>query len=104
MGLAALDTWRGTMAWHQRHRLGLLRARLALAAGDAGEAAHLAGAVRDDAARRGAITRMATRPKATRATAIGAEKSRKMATMPTGLNRADPRIMPRDVSRAAPLR
>ena len=52
--LAGLDTWRGTMAWHQRHRLGLLRARLALAAGDAGEAAHLAGTVRDDAARRGA--------------------------------------------------
>ncbi|MGQ0521114.1 MAG: ATP-binding protein [Actinomycetota bacterium] len=52
--LAALDTWRGTMAWHQRHRLGLLRARLALAAGDAGEAARLAGTVRDDAARRGA--------------------------------------------------
>ncbi|MGH9189318.1 MAG: ATP-binding protein, partial [Acidimicrobiales bacterium] len=52
--LAALDTWPGTMAWHQRHRLGLLRARLALAAGDAGEAAHLARAVRDDAARRGA--------------------------------------------------
>ncbi|MGH9155693.1 MAG: BTAD domain-containing putative transcriptional regulator [Acidimicrobiales bacterium] len=52
--LAALDNWRGTMAWHQRHRLGLLRARLVLAAGYAGEAAHLAGTVRDDAARRGA--------------------------------------------------
>ncbi len=52
--LAALDNWRGTMAWHQRHRLGLLRARLALADGDAGEAAHLARTVGDDAARRGA--------------------------------------------------
>lgn len=32
--LAPVDTWGGTMAWHQRHRLGLLRARLALSAGD----------------------------------------------------------------------
>ena len=52
--LSAVDTWRGTMAWHQRHRLGLLRARLALAAGDTDQAAHLASAVADDAAGRGA--------------------------------------------------
>jgi hypothetical protein len=52
--LAAVDTWRGTMAWHQRHRLGLLRARMALAAGDAGEAARVAGAVQEDATLRGA--------------------------------------------------
>ncbi len=29
-----IGDWQGTMAWHQRHRLGLLRARLALADGD----------------------------------------------------------------------
>lgn len=29
-----LKAWNGTMAWHQRHRLGLLRARLSLASGD----------------------------------------------------------------------
>ena len=52
--LSIVDTWRGAMAWHQRHRLGLLRARLALAAGDPGEAAHLAAAVAEDAGRRGA--------------------------------------------------
>jgi tetratricopeptide (TPR) repeat protein len=52
--LAPVDTWAGTMAWHQRHRLGLLRARLALADGDADAAAELAAAVTEDAARRGA--------------------------------------------------
>lgn len=52
--LAPVDTWSGTMAWHQRHRLGLLRARLALAAGDGETAAGLASAVADDAASRGA--------------------------------------------------
>ena len=52
--LAPVDTWAGTMAWHHRHRLGLLRARLALAGGDAEDAAQLASAVSDDAARRGA--------------------------------------------------
>lgn len=52
--LAPVDTWGGTMAWHQRHRLGLLRARLALADGDAEQGAHLALAVTEDAARRGA--------------------------------------------------
>jgi hypothetical protein len=52
--LSPVDTWDGTMAWHQRHRLGLLRARLALAGGDAEAAAALAHAVAGDAARRGA--------------------------------------------------
>lgn len=52
--LAPVDRWGGTMAWHQRHRLGLLRARLALAGGDAEEAGHLASAVAEDAERRGA--------------------------------------------------
>jgi hypothetical protein len=52
--LAPVDTWQGTMAWHQRHRLGLLRARLALADGDGDAAAGLAAAVVADAAARGA--------------------------------------------------
>ena len=43
-----------TMAWHQRHRWGLLRARLALAAGDRETAASLAAEVAGDAAARGA--------------------------------------------------
>jgi DNA-binding SARP family transcriptional activator len=52
--LAAVDSWQGTMAWHQRHRLGVLRARLALADGDAQRAAELGSAVAADAAARGA--------------------------------------------------
>jgi DNA-binding SARP family transcriptional activator len=52
--LADLDTWNGTMAWHQRHRLGVQRARLALRTGDASGAADLAEAVVTDAAARGA--------------------------------------------------
>jgi hypothetical protein len=52
--LDPVDAWAGTMAWHQRHRLGLLRARLALAGGDPDGAAGLALAVRDDARSRGA--------------------------------------------------
>ncbi len=52
--LAPVDTWDGTMAWHQRHRLGLLRARLAIAADDLPAAAELARAVAGDAAQRGA--------------------------------------------------
>ena len=32
--LTPVESWTGTMAWHQRHRLDLLRARLALADGD----------------------------------------------------------------------
>ena len=43
-----------TMAWHQRHRLGLLRARLVLAGGDRAAAAILAAEVAGDAAARGA--------------------------------------------------
>jgi DNA-binding SARP family transcriptional activator len=43
-----------TMAWHQRHRLGLLRARLALAGGDQAGAALLAAEVAGDAAARAA--------------------------------------------------
>ena len=52
--LAPVDGWGGTMAWHQRHRLGLLRARLAIADGDPDTAAELASAVAEDAAGRGA--------------------------------------------------
>jgi DNA-binding SARP family transcriptional activator len=52
--LSPVDTWQGTMAWHQRHRLGLLRARLALLDGDRDRAADLAGAVVSDAGARGA--------------------------------------------------
>jgi hypothetical protein len=44
----------GTMAWHQRHRYGLVQARLALGAGDAARAAALASAVALDAEARGA--------------------------------------------------
>jgi hypothetical protein len=51
---AAVDTWQGTMAWHQRHRLGLSRARLALLAGDASTAAEESATVAADAAARGA--------------------------------------------------
>jgi tetratricopeptide (TPR) repeat protein len=52
--LAPMDTWDGTMAWHQRHRLGLLRARLTLADGHPDAAFALASEVADDAAGRGA--------------------------------------------------
>jgi tetratricopeptide (TPR) repeat protein len=52
--LAPVDRWQGTMAWHQRHRLGLLRARLALLDSDRPTAAELAAAVAADAATRGA--------------------------------------------------
>ena len=52
--LPPINSWEGTMAWHQRHRLGLLRARLALAGGDAAAAAEQASAVATDAAARGA--------------------------------------------------
>lgn len=52
--VALVAGWSGTMAWHQRHRLGLLRARLALAGGDLAGAAALADAVASDAAARGA--------------------------------------------------
>lgn len=52
--LSGLATWTGTMAWHQRHRLALIRARLSLASGDRTAAAGLAEEVADDAAARGA--------------------------------------------------
>lgn len=52
--LRVVDTWDGTMAWHQRHRLGLLRSRVALADGDRTGAAGLALDVARDAAARGA--------------------------------------------------
>lgn len=52
--VAPISFREGTMAWHQRHRLGLLRARLSLAAGDLTEAAEQASAVARDAAGRGA--------------------------------------------------
>ena len=51
--MGALDDWDGTMAWHQRHRLGLLRSRLAMAAGDATRGAELAAIVAADATDRG---------------------------------------------------
>lgn len=51
--LSAVDSWQGTMAWHQRHRLGLLRSRLALLDGNADAAAEHAALVLDDAATRG---------------------------------------------------
>ena len=52
--LAAVDHWTGTMAWHQRHRLQLGRARLAIASGDHATAVDLASAVAVDAGARGA--------------------------------------------------
>jgi len=51
--MTVMDTWDGTMAWHQRHRLGLLRARVARAGGDDARALQVAGEVANDAARRG---------------------------------------------------
>jgi hypothetical protein len=47
--------WQGTMAWHQRHRLGLLRARLALADDDRERAVGLATDVVADARERRAL-------------------------------------------------
>lgn len=52
--MAGIETWHGTMAWHQRHRGKLIRARLALRDGDAGTAATLSADVANDAAARGA--------------------------------------------------
>lgn len=49
----AVDTWEGTMAWHQRHRLGVLRAEVALAGGDPAGALAAAAAVEADAGARG---------------------------------------------------
>lgn len=52
--LAPIAEWSGTMAWHQRHRWSLARARLALATGDPAGAADLASGVVADAGARGA--------------------------------------------------
>lgn len=52
--LAPIEAWNGTMAWHQRHRWLLLRARLALRDGDMDGAAELSAAVTADAGARGA--------------------------------------------------
>jgi len=52
--LVAIDSWDGTMAWHQRHRLGLARARVAFADGDPSRAGSLAMEVAEDAGARGA--------------------------------------------------
>ena len=53
--MEAIGDWHGTMAWHQRHRLGLLRARLALVDGDREGAAALASDVVTDARERRAL-------------------------------------------------
>jgi hypothetical protein len=53
--IRAFDGWQGTMAWHQRHRLGLQQARVALAGGDAPRAAELAAVVAGDASARGSV-------------------------------------------------
>lgn len=52
--LEGLTRWNGTMAWHQRHRLELQRARLALMTGRGDEAAERAVEVARDASVRGA--------------------------------------------------
>lgn len=49
-----IDTWQGPMAWHQRHRWGLLHAQLALGEDDRDAAAELAASVVVDARERGA--------------------------------------------------
>ena len=51
---ASVDSWNGTMHWHQRDRRRLLLARHRLAAGDADEAALIAQQVQEENARRGA--------------------------------------------------
>lgn len=52
--IGSIETWQGTMAWHQRHRWKLIRARLALRDGDATAAQALCADVANDAAARGA--------------------------------------------------
>lgn len=64
--MEGIGSWQGTMAWHQRHRWGLARARLALAGGDRETAALLSAEVETDATSRG------TRRYALLATAVGA--------------------------------
>jgi DNA-binding SARP family transcriptional activator/tetratricopeptide (TPR) repeat protein len=53
--VSPIESWNGTMAWHQRHRWLLLRSRLALRDGDRTTAAALSDGVRVDAAARGAL-------------------------------------------------
>lgn len=52
--VAPIDTWHGPMAWHQRHRWGLLGGQLALGEDDRDAAAALAAGVVADARDRGA--------------------------------------------------
>lgn len=52
--LEGMASWNGNMAWHQRHRLGLIRARHALATGDRDTARPLIREVIRDAEERGA--------------------------------------------------
>jgi len=52
--MADIESWPGTMAWHQRHRWKLLRARLALLDNDTDTAAALSADVAADAVQRGA--------------------------------------------------
>jgi DNA-binding SARP family transcriptional activator len=51
--IVSIEQWEGTLAWHQRERYWLLRARLALAESDVERAQELATAVEQDAASRG---------------------------------------------------
>lgn len=52
--MAGIETWNGTMSWHQRHRWKLVQARLALRDGDRDRAAALSADVARDAASRSA--------------------------------------------------
>ena len=79
--LATIETWQGTMAWHQKHRWKLLRARLALRDGDASSAAALCTQVADDAAARGA------RRYELLALAVGAQAGTRTAADPSELDR-----------------
>jgi DNA-binding SARP family transcriptional activator len=51
--IASIEQWEGTLAWHQRERYWLLRARLALDASDVDRALELATGVEQDATARG---------------------------------------------------
>ena len=52
--MARIETWNGTMSWHQRHRWKLVQARLALRDSDMDRAAALSADVAGDAASRSA--------------------------------------------------
>ena len=84
--LVPVDLWEGTMAWHQRHRLGLLRARLALADGNAQVACELASTVASDAAARGA-TRYELLARAVVGLSDPAMPSERLAPVVDGLSR-----------------